>query len=84
MYKRTKKSNIYCLPCSKEAKQKLNRNNKDVQIVYAKMCTAQVISDHILFPFRASSISHYSSEQGQPKHFQKNFLREESINFLYF
>ena len=42
-------------------------------------CTSR-FRPHILFPFRASSISHYSSEQGQPKHFQKNFLREESIN----
>ena len=49
VYKRTKKSNIYCLPCPKEAKQKLNRNNKDVQIVYAKMCTAQVVSGHIYY-----------------------------------
>ena len=42
-------------------------------------CTSR-FRPHILFPFRASSISQYSSEQGQPKHFQKNFLREESIN----
>ena len=42
-------------------------------------CTSR-FRPHILFPFRASSISQYSSEQGQPKHFQKNFLHEESIN----
>ena len=34
VYKRTKNSNIYCLPCPKEAKQKLNRNNRDVTASY--------------------------------------------------
>ena len=52
-----------------------------------KLCTLKCVLHKsfpatytISFPFRAFSISQYSSEQGQPKHFQKNFLREESIN----
>ena len=49
VYKRTKNSNIYRLPCNKEAKQKLNFSNKDVRIVYAKMCTTQDISGHIYY-----------------------------------
>ena len=42
-----KNSNIFCVPCSKEAKQKLNCYNKDVEYcVRYIMCSAQVISGH--------------------------------------
>ena len=49
VYKGTKNLNTYCLPYPKDAKQTLNCNNKDVRIVYAKMCTAQVISGHTYY-----------------------------------
>ena len=74
VYKITKNSNTYCLSCLREAKHKLNRNNKDVRIVYAKCVLQKSFPATFTISFqRASSISHYSSEQNQPKHFQKKF-----------
>ena len=50
--------NSFLKGLSNEAIQKLNCNNRDVQTVYAIMCTALVISCHVckLLPFRACSI----------------------------
>ena len=42
LYKRTKNLNIYCFPCPKKAKKKLNRNNKDVQEQDSALYSLQV------------------------------------------
>ena len=58
----------------KEAKQKLIRNNKDVQVVCTKMCTAQVISGRTCYNFHPGL--------AQFKFFPRKFLREECIKYF--
>ena len=74
VYKITKNSNTYCLSCLREAKHKLNRNNKDDELCTLKFQATYTISFQGFLNF---SIFFWT---GSAEHFLKKFLRLESIN----